>query len=457
MSVSTAPRTLATLALAGVALAASAPAPVRAATNAANRGTIRVSTNYHGGGSTTAQQQAIAQTHDLVVLGTGWGDTGPPATYYATNPNIVAIEYQSWYDTGPGSPDYAYISANHEDWFYHDANGYRIATYSTAQNPDCVPSRCPAESAYCNCRFGLNQGSQGLRDYVAARFADLVTTGGAYGSERGFDGVFMDNTNPSWPYRDGKIASGAVSGKPVYADGTVQTEALWVADQKGFIAAMKAAVGANKLVIYNGCIASASYPTWKTNSYAYLEHADGCTMEDWIVSGVGTAGVPKTGSAWQQDMDLFQGVNDRGKWSTPLIGAGVHEAGVNRFGIASALLTWTGPKSTMNFWKGTAEEAIAGRFAQTFPEAAVDLGTPLAAYEKLPNGVASRRFSAGRVLVNPTTGAQTVTLDAPMKTIEGATVSSVTLASGRAEILMSAGTGNTPPADVRNTRRTDVK
>ncbi len=432
-----------------------AAAVASAATGAANKGTLRVSANYHPGGSTTAEQQAIARTHDLVVLGTGWADNGPPQTYYDTNPNIVAVVYQSWFDNGPGNPDWGTVS-QHEDWFYHDASGFRVATYSTAQNADCKPAQCPTNAALCNCRFGMNLGNAAYRSYVATRFTDIVTGGGAWGGPRGFDGVFMDNTFPSWPYRPAKVSSGWVSATPVLAGGATQTEADWVADQQGFIQAMKNAVGANKTLLFNGCSASASSPSWKTNSYAYLQYADGCTMEDWVVSGADLAAVPKTGSAFQQDLDLFQGVNDRGKWSTPLIGGGVHDPGVNRYGIAAALLVWSGPHTTMNFWKGTALEAIAGRFATTFPEAAVDLGTPLATYERLTNGVHSRKFSAGRVLLNATTASQTVTLDGPMKTIEGATVTSVTLASGRAEILLGGSTGNTPPGDVQNLKRNDI-
>lgn len=442
-----------------VVFAAGAGAEMASAqTGAVNGGTIRVAANYHPGGSNPSEQEAIASTHDLIVLGTGWGDTGPPARYYTVNPEIIAIEYQSWYDTGPGGVDYDYISENHEDWFYHDADGYRIATYRTAARSDCDPVRCPSDPAFCHCRFGLNLGHPGLRTHVAERFLDLVTTGGAWGSQRGFDGIFMDNTFPSWPYRDSKVNNGTVSGKPVYEDGTVQTEALWVEDQRGFIEAMKDAVGPSKTIIYNGCLVSANFPSWKNNSYLYLEHADGCTMENWVVEGKDLAATPKTGSAWKRDVDLFAGVNDRDKWSTPLIGSGVHSAGVNRYGIASALLVWTGPHSAMNFWKGTALEAIAGRFEETFPEAFVDLGTPAEPYVTLPSGVASRDFTGGRVLVNSTTATHTVSLTEPMRTIEGALVSEVTLASGRAEILLAeGGSQGEPPADVENLHRTDVK
>lgn len=431
---------------------------VLAQTDAVNGGTIRVAANYHPGGSNAAEQEAIASTHDLIVLGTGWGDTGPPARYYTVNPQIIAIEYQSWYDTGPGGVDYDYISENHEDWFYHDGNGDRIATYRTVQRSDCDPTRCPTDPGFCHCRFGLDLGHPGLRAHVAQRFKDLVTTGGAWGNQRGFDGIFMDNTFPSWPYRDSKVSNGTVTAKPIYEGGVEQTEPMWVEDQRGFVEAMKDAVGPDKIILYNGCLASANFPTWKNNSYLYLEYADGCTMEDWVVQGIGTSATPKLGSTWRRDVDLFAGVNDRGKWSTPLIGSGVHSPGVNRYGIASALLVWTGGRSAMNFWKGTALEAIAGRFDETFPEARVDLGSPIETYTMLASGVASRKFTKGRVLVNSTTGSRTTTLDAPMRTIEGVLLSEVTLASGRAEILIAeGGSGGDPPADVENLRRSDRK
>ncbi len=436
------------------ALAAAAPF---AGAGTINGGTVGVAANYHPGGADAAQQTRIAETHDLIVLGTGWADSGPPATYYAVNPAIVAIVYQSWFDSGPGNPDYDFISRNHEEWFYHDAQGNRVTTYSTAEKPDCDPALCRTDVAYCNCRFGMNMGHPEYREYVGQRLADIVTQGGAYGRERGADGVFLDNTNPSWPYRPAKVSSGAVSATPVYEGGRTQTEADWVADQKGFLAAMRGHVGSAKTLLYNGCIASASSTSWKPNSYAYLEHTDGCTMEDWVVTGSGTSATAKTGAAWDQDVDLFKGVVARDKWATPLIGSGVHTSAVNRYGIATMLLIWGSPKSCMNFWKGTGEEAVAGRFHQTFPEASVDLGAPLEAFVKLANGVASRKFSAGRVLVNPTTAPQTVALGETLTDMAGQSVTSVTLASGTAEILTRPATVEEPPDDVQNLRRTDTK
>ncbi len=430
-----------------------------AATDAVNGGTIRVAANYHPGGATRDEQRAIAETHDLVVLGTGWGDSGPPDEYYRVNPRIVALEYQSWFDTGPGAPDYEYISENHEDWFYHDRDGHRIATYRTASRPDCDPARCPAEPGFCNCRFGLNLRNEGLRRFVAERLRDLVTAGGEWAARRAFDGIFLDNTSPAWPYRPVKVANGTVSGVPVYEDGTEQTEAMWVEDQDGFVAAMKEAIGPDKVLLFNGCMTSANYPTWQPNSYRFLEHADGCTMEDWIVEGKDRDARPKTGDAWRRDIDLFAGVNDRGKWSTPLMGSGVHEAGVNRYAIASALLIWKGPRNAMNFWKGTAIEAIAGRFHDTFPEASIDLGTPRGEYATDENGIARRKWSNGLVLVNPTSTTRTVPLDEPMRTADGDLVTEVTLAPGRAEILVreEGGGQEEPPGTVENLHRTDTR
>jgi hypothetical protein len=155
-------------------------------------------------------------------------------------------------------------------------------------------------------------------------------------------------------------------------------------------------------------------------------------------------------------MDLFRGVATRGKWATPLIASGVHTSAVNRYGIASVLLFREDDKASMNFWKGTGEEAVAGRFAQTFPEAFVDLGLPEEAYVKLSNGVASRRYTRGRVLLNPTSSTQTVSLGESMRDMAGALVTSVTLASGTAEILTKGGSpSDPPPAAVSGLARTD--
>jgi hypothetical protein len=436
-----------------VALAATPWGTFRAAP--VNGGTASVSANYHPGGANTQEYERIASTHDLIVLGTGWADEGPPSTYYQVNPAIMSLVYQSWFDIGPSSSDYDFVNQN-EDWFYHDASGNRIAVYSTHENADCDPQSCRTTGTNCNCRFGMNMGHPEYRAFVATRFADIVTGGGAWGGPRGFDGIFLDNTNPNWPYRPAKVQSGWTSATPVYPGGTTQTEASWVSDQKGFLQVVKSAMGGPKLLIYNGCIASANFPNWKDQSYAYLEHADGCTMEYWTVNGSGTSATVKLGSDWDRDMDLFRGVATRGKWATPLIGSGVHSAAVNRYGIASVLLFRENDKASMNFWKGTGEEAVAGRFAQTFPEAFVDLGIPEEAYVKLSNGVASRRYTRGRVLLNSTSSNQTVSLGESMRDMAGTLVTSVTLAPGTAEILTKEGSpSDPPPGAVSGLERTD--
>jgi hypothetical protein len=422
---------------------------------AVNGGSIGVAANYHPGGATSTEQQKIASTHDLVVLGTGWADEGPPSTYYQVNPGITAIVYQSWFDVSPGNPDYGTVN-QHEDWFYHDAQGNRVTVYSTHQNADCDPALCRANSAYCNCRFGMNMGHPDYRAVVAARLADIVTGGGAWGGTRGHDGIFLDNTNPSWPYRTAKVQSGWTSGTPVYPGGSVQTEHAWIADQKGFLQVVKTAMGASKTLIYNGCAASSNFPTWKQASYEFLQYADGCTMENWVVSGTGAAAMARLGAEWDRDMDLFQGVVDRGKWASPLIGSGVHSPSVNRYGIVSVFLFQESDRAFVNFWKGTAEEAIANRFPQTFPEVAVELGLPLGRFTKLPNGVASRGFSRGRVLLNPTPSTQTVVLGETLRTMGGAQVTSLTLAPGTAEILVrDVPEDGPPPPD--NLRRDDIR
>ena len=74
MRIALAPQVVVSLAAALVAsLGTARAAPV-------NGGSIRVAANYHPGGANAEEQQRIATTHDLIVLGTGWADEGPPAT-----------------------------------------------------------------------------------------------------------------------------------------------------------------------------------------------------------------------------------------------------------------------------------------------------------------------------------------------------------------------------------------
>ena len=67
----------------------------------------------------------------------------------------------------------------------------------------------------------------------------------------------------------------------------------------------------------------------------------------------------------------------------------------------------------------------------------VPIGVPSGAYAKV-GGVYQRSFTNGRVLVNPTTATLSVGLGGSYVNLDGATVTSVTLAPHTAEILTVA-------------------
>jgi hypothetical protein len=67
--------------------------------------------------------------------------------------------------------------------------------------------------------------------------------------------------------------------------------------------------------------------------------------------------------------------------------------------------------------------------------ARVDLGDATGPYGKI-NGIYQRSFARGRVLVNPTTATQNVSLGSVFSTLSGASVSSITLGPNSAEILV---------------------
>ena len=66
----------------------------------------------------------------------------------------------------------------------------------------------------------------------------------------------------------------------------------------------------------------------------------------------------------------------------------------------------------------------------------VDLGDAEAAWTRSSEGLFQRKFTHGLVLLNePGASSKTITLPSPMKTVTGATVSSVTLAEATAAVL----------------------
>ena len=162
-------------------------------------------------------------------------------------------------------------------------------------------------------------------------------------------------------------------------------------------------------------------------------------------------------SAQLEIKDAFEGSTVHSEAEAKLIEIGNKLHLETRSGtLRRRLLFREGDRAFLNFWRGTAEEALTDRFDQTFPEASVDLGVPAERFSKLANGVASRNFTKGRVLLNPTTSSQTVILGQTMRRMDGTEVTSVTLASGTAEILLSVTPAEGPPAPT-NLRRDDVK
>jgi hypothetical protein len=100
--------------------------------------------------------------------------------------------------------------------------------------------------------------------------------------------------------------------------------------------------------------------------------------------------------------------------------------------FASYLLGIDGEKATFGFNNIYSKDGSCGYY----PEFDVSLGSPINDYY-LFDSVYSRDFVNGKVLVNPTTSFYTISLGQNYKTLDGKTVSSITLDDHMGVILLT--------------------
>ena len=143
---------------------------------------------------------------------------------------------------------------------------------------------------------------------------------------------------------------------------------------------------------------------------------------------------------WTYRQDFLRRTQAAGKIFVGLTYAPSTDLRSMRYARASFLADWNGGPSALSFEPTTPEQQDPYNSIWT-----KDLGSPLGAKYKV--GLAWRRdFSGGVIVVNPSTSQQTVSLGGTFSTLSGELVTSVTLGSADAAILLPSGAPSPPPA-----------
>ena len=225
----------------------------------------------------------------------------------------------------------------------------------------------------------------------------------------GYDGLFVDSLGTA-PIDSNYLLTRAINP----ATHQPYTAEQWLEAEIKLVRAAKEALPKGKLLLMNGLGPGTRY--WREPEAAsprvLLDQFDGAMSESiWRTAGSPLEQWPSPEN-WMLDIRMVQDVERRGLlgfWWTKcgsVVGATPkdEEAHQNlvpqwrRFALASYLLA-AGPKSYFNFLAGDKKLNDA---AQYYPEYDAPLGVARGPMRELGEGVYSRSFSGGLVIVNPT-------------------------------------------------------
>jgi hypothetical protein len=268
---------------------------------------------------------------------------------------------------GPGNP--GRYAAAHPRWYLHTLRGARFtfADYSWL--------------------WAANVGAPGY----AAQWARNATRLLAAHPE--FDGVFIDDVNPTLSYHWNSANVRELPGDAAYRAATGRA-----------LAAVTARIHAL------GRLAYANIGAWADYGDAvrpWLAHLDGAMDEQWVKWGNHPGSGWRDAAGWARQVANVADATAAGLTVLAITHSSNRDAAAARYGYASALLASQGRL----LFESTADYHSDPWFA----DYDTDLGAPAGPLTADPSGVRRRAFSRGLVLVNPT--------DAPLDIDLGGTYS----------------------------------
>ena len=306
----------------------------------------------------------------VVVAQGGTQGHGYAAALHAASPGLTVLAYQSFWlrpaaDRGGETTCLSGAGSYPSDWYLHGGGGRRELLDAGAVNQ----------------RFAMDFAN---RRYLQACAAHAVAV--AHGM--GADGVFLDGaaTSVQWAQLTTPCASAACSDDGAWQD--AMTNALT------YLAGVLHASGLKLYANISGgnvdfCCGGGPR-VWRR----YLAPLDGALQESFTH---GTDGRPLP--AREVVLGLDNVAFDEAAGKATIVNDDVA-------GCASCITD--GLAATLLVAKGRTSYDIAagayGRYATWWPAygAAAAVGSPVADYETLPDGLLARRFTRGTVIVNPT-------------------------------------------------------
>jgi plastocyanin len=370
------------------------------------------SARFMGSGlpATTTEAQNGAARFD-VIAAQPWTFRGFVADPMKTiNPDLVLLGYVN----AVMIPKTAVIRYP-ESWYARDANGNKIQSRAYATY--------------------LMDPSLAAWQATAAQSCTSVI------ASSGYDGCLLDvlGTFPTKP--------GFATALPINpATGNAWTQQDYLAATTQLAGTVRSAVTPSP-VYGNGLQAGTAYFSATNPSAALLNGLDGGMVELWMRNPQDKVTTYRTPSAWKADVDMLVDMENKAKpmlaltkaWDTAATTAQLNA--LHKYALASFLLGTNG-LSQFSF--------LADEDAETptldHPWWHTDIGTPVAPYAPVSGkaNLYQRAWTNGRVYVNADPAATyTVSLGGSYRTLEGQTVSSLTLGPHGAQILTPA-----PPSSV---------
>jgi hypothetical protein len=337
--------------------------------------------NGSANGRSTAQWQQVAQTHALLVGGTGAGYGNMIPQLHGWNPTLKVLVYDLGPYTIKGSTEFNTITASHPSYFAHDASGHLITMKAASGSP-----------AFPN-NYLMDEGNAGWQAWEASRVLANI-------NQYGFDGAYLDSMAPG-------PTTGGDTGLPIDpTTGHPYSAASWMAAEGRAMTVIKTAIG-SKFLFSTGLVNGSEFTEY---THALTDStANGAQTDSWLrLSGSSPAQYPSAGSL-ASDLAMVQSINARGKaffgWTKVWTGATAAQYSAwNTYALAAYLLVDNG---TTDYYSFSEPNLNADRTTVYYANELAALGAPSGAFT-LSNGVYSRIFQNGTVTLNTNNNAASI-------------------------------------------------
>ncbi len=372
-------------------------------------GGFRLSGNYTNTETIPNLETALtlARTHALLVISQGWQlgfegswDGTVSDTYFdemmAANPRLLIFRYlNAMYDPGRAFP---------ESWYLHNAAGHRL--FNPTYGNYLMDPR--STEAYTE----EDVTSQGWVQYLEYLFRkDVARFPGVFNG-----GIWLDDVGGR-PHVIDVVTS--QPSEPVDQSGRRWTDATWEAMTTSVTARLQSET--QRLVFANALLSGNCYFTGcggdvPTGSFLSAPGVDGAMAEAWLTAWYNSTARMPSILGWRQDVQMVIDANRRGRsvqlMTAPPALASTRQIDRWRLYAYSSFLLANSGRSYFQFAPNCRPNCggptRTGTFEMADPLYSIDIGTPVQnarsinAYKRARGRYFVRRYSKGKVWVNPT-------------------------------------------------------